>query len=174
MIELSPEHTTLFMVLTIIGCIAISRLCIRIIMKSLRNIKAINANNKEFRSKVKAKEEMQAKGEYHEWIRIPYGTEERLVCKKTGWCPTINGFLAMGYVNSWVERLGMEKEYNKYSDARVKLLAEDYEMPTQWMEDLIEKVFKIKKDFHVEKMKDSVAEMKDLFGEPEDEVGKDK
>lgn len=159
MIQLSPEHTTLFMVLTIIGCIAISRMCIRAIVKHMDKIQAIRKNNAEFKAKMKIKEDLKANGDHHEWVSIPYGQTEVLVCKKTGWCPTINGFIYMTYINEWLKRKKMDEEYQKFRKNRVELLAEDYEMPYEHMEQLIEKIFAIKQDFHVEKMKKSVEEM---------------
>jgi hypothetical protein len=134
----------------------------------MADYRAIRKNDADFKAKMKAKEEMQAKGEVHDWIKIPYGHGQVLVCKKIGYCPAINGFLRMSYVNEWVRRKKLDEEYNAFKKIRVEILAEDYEMYTEHMDELIEKIFLIKQDFHVEKMKESVSEMKKVIGDKND------
>ena len=160
MIQLSPGHTILFMALTIIGCLSIIRIAYNIMMYHIRIIKSIHANNKEFKRRMKNKNDMQAKGDGHEWINIPYGTEEVMVCKKTGWSPTLNAFLSMEYVNMWLKRQEREKEYQAYREEKMILLAEKHGINKEKMEEIAEGIFAIKQSFHVKKMKQAVKEMR--------------
>ena len=162
MIQLTSEHTLLFMVLAIIGAIAISMFVTKIIIANIRYIKFLRAKNRKFQALMKAKKDLQESGDHHDWETIPFGTEEVLVCMKTGWCPSKNGFIPMEYIKEWERRKKLDEEYQTYRKGKVEALAEDYEMPYEHMEELIEKIFAIKQNFHTGKMKDAIDEMKKI------------
>lgn len=56
------------------------------------NFKQNRLKNKEFKRRTKEMEEMLSRGEVHEWVELYIGDTAVLICRKTGWCPTIKGF----------------------------------------------------------------------------------
>ncbi len=129
----------------------------------------MRANNKEFYARIQAKEEMKVKGDFHNWIKIPCEMgEEMLVCSKTGWCPSKDAFLSMEYVNKWIQQKKLDEEYQAFRKIRVETLAEAWEMTVPQLEGLINEIFKIKQDFHTQKMEKSITEMKKVIGDKKD------
>lgn len=108
--------------------------------------------NKKFEQKQKVVDEMKSKGEFHEWQELPTPEGNLLVCVKTGWCPSANGFIDIERINSYLTSQKIQKEYKAYRDERVRLLAEKYNYPILTMEQLVEDIFSIKKDFHLLKL----------------------
>ena len=122
------------------------------IITQVENIKAIMTNNKLFKSKQAAMEKMKAEGGMHEWVQVPTMQGMLLACKKTGWCPTLQGFLQLSHINSYLEAKKAEEEYKIFRDIRVGELADKHNMSFFDMEKLVEQIFSIKKDFHVERI----------------------
>lgn len=61
-------------------------------------------SNKAFAKKQAEVKKMKEDGDFHEWISIPTTTTPMLVCKKTGYCPELGGFVSMDIVNSFPGR----------------------------------------------------------------------
>lgn len=121
--------------------------------------KKIMSDNKEFARRTKEIKKMKEDGDFHEWVEIPNSTGTTLVCKKTGWTPSLKGFLSVKEVERYLNKVKLEKEYKEYRDVRVSELAEELGFDLPKMESIVEKIFSIKKDFSVGKIKDLADEM---------------
>jgi hypothetical protein len=117
-----------------------------------KHIKDLMDNNKEFAKKQAMVAKMKADGDFHEWITIPTPGGSMLVCKKTGFCPELNGFVAIEMINSYLNRVKQEEEYKVFRDARVLVLAKELGLDVPRMEEIVEKVFSMKKDFTIHKL----------------------
>jgi phage FluMu protein gp41 len=112
-------------------------------------IKEIMKNNKEFAKKKAEVAKMKANGDFHEWVSIPSTGGTMLVCKKTGYVPSLNGFVPVEMVKSYLNKVKREEEYKAFRDSRVKALADQYRMSLETAEKIVEAIFSIKKDFSV-------------------------
>lgn len=117
-----------------------------------KKIKIILENNKAFAKKQAAVDAMRANGDFHEWITVTDVVGTFLVCKKTGWCPDKKGFIPIELINAYLEKIKMEEEYKEYRNQRVAKLAEELGFDLPKMESVVEKVFSMKKDFHVDRI----------------------
>lgn len=133
-------------------------------LEHFERIKKIMKNNRLFKKKQEEVAQMREKGETHEWVNIPgvAGYGNLLVCKKTGWSPALQGFVPMDIVRKFVKKIELELEYKEFRDRRIEDLARSWNIPFPDMESLVEKIFAIKKDFHIMKM--------DHFNGPENKV----
>lgn len=136
--------------------------------KTWAEVQAIRENNKKFRAKQEEVKKMKEKGDLHEWITVPSINGEIMVCKKTGWSPTLNGFIPMDLLNDHLFKIQIEKEYKEYRNKRVSKLAAELGFTETKMEDVVEKIFSMKKDFHVERM----ARLAEEFAKRAENVGK--
>lgn len=127
---------------------------------NISKIKIILESNKLFAKKIAEMKEMKARGELHEWTEVQTQNGEMIVCKKTDWCPDVKGFVPLNLIHSYLERIQMEKEYKEYRNLRIAKLAKELDFDLKKMEDVVEKVFSIKKDFHVNKAAKLVDELK--------------
>jgi hypothetical protein len=116
------------------------------------NIKAIWRNNAEFAKKQAEVEKMKANGDFHEWVSIPSVNGTMLVCKKTGYTPSLNGFVPVEMIASYLERVKREEEYKEFRNARVAALAQELNFDLPKMERIVEQIFSMKKDFTVLKL----------------------
>lgn len=164
------NNTGLFTVVLLIG-LGLGMI-IKYLLKNIsiqwKKIQIILENNKDFAKKQAAVDEMKANGEFHEWITVPTLSGEMLVCKKTGWCPNVKGFVALELINSYLEKVKMEQEYKEYRNARVEKLAKELDFDMEKMETIVESIFSIKKDFHV----DRIARLADEFTKRAEDVNK--
>ena len=147
------SETTILTVILAIGLaigVAVPIL-IRSIQHNLVKIKAILDNNKLFAKKTAEMEEMKVRGELHEWVKVQTAGGQMLVCKKTGWCPDLQGFVSLELVEEYFTKIKAQEEYKEYRDLRVAELAKELDFDIQKMEDVVERIFSIKKDFHLNK-----------------------
>jgi len=128
-------------------------------IRTLMNILAIKKNNKMVNSKMKQVEEMKANGEFHEWINMTIGLKNVHVCKKTGFCPSMNGFVPMDQVKLHLMKLEEEKEYEVFKGEKLKIIANKYNIKD--IDNLYDEIFSIKKDFCISKMDKFIKEIKE-------------
>ena len=128
----------------------------------------IMRHDKKIRNEVKKRKKMIAdmkeRGELHEWITIQQkdlkGEVHNLnVCKKTGWCPQFQQFFQMPYVEAEMARQEYKKQYEEYRDAHVEILATKFRHSREEMEEIVESVFDIKKQFALLWIKERNAEV---------------
>lgn len=117
--------------------------------------------NKQFKKLEKARNEMIANGDRHQWMSIRIMGQSINVCEKTGWAPTLNGFVPLHIIESYKQEMASEKEYQDFRNARVQLIARENQMTIDQVERLVEQVFSMKKDFaliRIEKLQKEMAE----------------
>ena len=102
---------------------------------------------------------MKEDGEFHEWVTVQTPTGDMMVCKRTGWCPNFEGFVPTNMINAYLEKVKMEQEYKEFRDARVLELANQLKLSTMEMEEVVEKIFSMKKDFTVSKLIELSADL---------------
>ena len=130
------------------------------IFTQFSKIKMILDNNKEYKIRKEEVRQMKEKGEFHEWVTVLTPSGEMMVCKKTGWCPDFEGFVPINMITAYLEKIKMEKEYKEFRNARVLELANELKLGIIEMEEIVEKVFSIKKDFTVNRLKELSADLK--------------
>jgi hypothetical protein len=145
------NETTILTTILLIGLVIglASNYLIGNILHFSGKIKAFIDNNKEFAKKQAEVAKMKANGDFHEWVSIPSTGGTMLVCKKTGYVPSLNGFVPVEMVTSYLNKVEREKDYKIYRDLRVMALANQHGMHLESMERLVEDIFSIKKDFSV-------------------------
>lgn len=139
-------HITIFIISVIFSLITPN------IIKFIKNAIAVNQNNRIFKEKQQQVIDMKDRGELHEWIKMPIGMHEYHVCKKTGYCAEINGFINMIKVKEFEAMLKIEEEYSKFREDRLKELSVTYNIKVDKIYQLNEDIFAIKRDFHVKKL----------------------
>jgi len=117
------------------------------IKKAVADIKALNAQNRQFKTRMDAMDKMKADGDFHEWIYVPSTTGELMVCKKTGWCPSLKGFFPMQNIKQHLADKQADEDYKVFRAARVEKLSKRLNLAIWDMEQVVEEVFSIKKDF---------------------------
>jgi len=150
--ELPVEHAMMLSLMAIIGLIAICSILLVVLKHQVNYMIFVWKNNKQVKAEHKKREAMLASGEVHEWIKVVHGTREVLACRKTGWCPDLEVYFTLEYVKEWQDRLVTNEALARYRDRKIESLAEEYNMTVSKFEELMEKIFSIKKDFFVEKM----------------------
>lgn len=81
----------------------------------------------------KAKDDMIARGETHEWVEFTYMNGQRImVCKKSGWSPTLNGFLDLKVVGQYLQAENevkrITKEYEDFLSEKLVSLSKQYDI----------------------------------------------
>jgi len=134
-------------------------------MANYRIWKEIDDRQKLYEQKMREKDDMREKGDLHEWVSIPFGTDELLVCRKTGWCPERKSFIELHYIKMQEEKRKLDAEYKVHRDEKVKKLAKEHSLSLDDMESLVESVFDMKKQFFLKHMDRSIKEMQEKANE---------
>ncbi len=114
-------------------------------------ITAAEAQNN-YKNKAKAVEEMKSRGEHHEWLFIPQkdGTSVH-VCRKTGFVPSIDGFVPLDILEKSIKLFEQQKDVQKRCDEflenRKKELRERFGISVNNFNLLFEDILKIEHDF---------------------------
>ena len=131
------------------------------LMSNIEKIKYQLAMNKAFKAKEAEVAEMKARGDFHEWKDLPDGAGGTImVCVKTGYCPSLKGYIPMANINRALEELKTAEEYKVFRNQSVATLAANHNMTVEAMEKIVEGVFDIKKQFHLKRLKDLSDSMK--------------
>ena len=97
----------------------------------------------------------------HQWMTMVIMGQEVMVCEKTGWAPSLNGFLPMHMIEAYKKESNAAKEYEQFRNARIQLIASENQMTIPQVERLVEQVFSIKKDFTLQRIEKLQKEMED-------------
>ena len=129
-------------------------------MFHIEKIKLMLANDKLFKQKQQEVADMRPKGVFHEWFDMPKGDGNTIiVCKKTGWCPSLKGFVPMSRIEAYLAAVKAEEEYKVFRNGRVAELAIKMNLDNQQVEKFVEDVFSIKKDYTLMKIKELQQEL---------------
>lgn len=113
-------------------------------------------NHNQLLAQKKMKEDMGKNGDMHEWINMTkyYKGEvhDLLVCKKTGWCPKLNGFISLEQVKKELDKIELEQQYQVFRNLNYKQLAEKYNLPIDKLEEISEDIYNVKKQFYLNKI----------------------
>lgn len=129
---------------------------------------------KEYKALLKKKEDsitkMKKEGRFHKWITLPVripgkGVQETTVCEETGYCPSVDGFIDLMQMKEMLIKKKNEEEFAEFRKERIKELSSKYGMHEELFEDVVNDIYSIKKDFHVDKMNKSIKELKEQFGD---------
>jgi len=155
-IKNNPEMAILF-VLFLIGFIFFSKTLINNFKRLLEQLQ----NSKEYNKKMKEVDEMKANGDLHEWISLPVrlNGQEAYVCRKTGFCPTIEGFVPMSYIQLWESRQKQLEEWEIFRQRKMEDLVQKHNLPIQKLEELSDDIYAIKRDFKVSEMERGIKEI---------------
>lgn len=115
--------------------------------------------DKLYRKKKKEREAMLDKGEVHEWVTIPYGMQEVMVCKKTGWCPSLNGFIPMNLVGSQLKLQDIKKGFDEFKNQKLIEWAKEFNVTTERMQEFVESVYNLKKQYYTDYMEKQIIDM---------------
>ena len=126
--------------------------CIHFFKRAILQLKMSNKINAEIARRKQMVADMKARGEFHEWVTIQQkdikgDIHDPHVCKKTGWCPSLQSFFQMAYVKEAVLREEYKNKYETYRDEQVEMLSTKFKHSRAEMEEIVESVFDIKKQF---------------------------
>jgi len=131
-----------------------------LLKRMVNNWLFVRKNNKSYNEKVKKVEEMKASGEVHDWIEMPISPVEKAhVCRKTGWCPRLDGFVVLRDVKYFEEAEKTKKEFEEFEKEEFNKLAEYYSIGLHDIYEIRDKVYTVKQNFYVKKMEKSIAEL---------------
>jgi hypothetical protein len=123
-------------------------------------LKAQWRNNQELKVKKEELKKMRAMGEFHQWKEMYFTDGSHLVCLKTGWCPTLKGFVDMNRIERYIKAEIMQEEYKAFRAERVNNLASKLVLTIADTEKIVEEIFSMKKDFHLMKTTQLQQELK--------------
>lgn len=123
-----------------------------------------------FKEKDKEIAKMKEEGRLHDWVTLPVnipgkGIIDTTVCKETGYCPSVDGFVDKMQVRHMVEMKRLNEEFDSFRKNRVSELAEKWNTSEDVFGNIIDDIYSIKKDFHVQKMEQSMKELKEQLGD---------
>lgn len=126
-----------------------------IAQKNVKNIYKMFKNHKSFKKRM-AEVERRKKDEgfTHKWITYNVGGKELHICQETGYCPTINGFFDVDFVQGIVKARQMEEEFNLFKQSEIKKMAEELGIGAEYMQELIERGSNIRSKFVMNKLRE--------------------
>jgi len=84
------------------------------VLKLLQSIKYyifIYTTNREFDKKMNNLEKMKEKGELHDWVEVNFTDGTVLMCKKTGWCPSLKAFYKIKDIEYLISKQKINEKY---------------------------------------------------------------
>lgn len=106
-----------------------------------------------YKEKIKEVEKMKAGGDYHDWVSIAVSpTKQANVCKKTGYCPTLEGFIDLKSLELILKMREQEKEYQEYRKKRITDIGNEIGLGYEAMSEYADKIIGIKTQYTIEKL----------------------
>lgn len=128
---------------------------------NFNKLKGQLAMAKAFRKKDNEMKAMRERGEFNEWRDLPDGAGGTLtVCIKTGWCPSLKGFIPMERIKKTLDDLKLADEYKLFRNDRLIGIAQQFDLDFNKMEEITESIFSMKKDFYLMKVAQLQSELK--------------
>jgi hypothetical protein len=157
------DDAQLMMIILFVGLLfgVMFRFLVGQLTTQVKITKKIIETNRKFKEKQAEVTNMKSNGDLHQWVTVPYKGEDVFVCKKTGWCPHLEGFLPVDKIASHLNDLKTEEDYQAYRRNRIDQLSEKMGMSYAGTEKLVEEIFSIKKDFYLGKLEALQKELED-------------
>ncbi|HLD91614.1 MAG TPA: hypothetical protein VI911_11505 [Patescibacteria group bacterium] len=121
------------------------------------NYETMWKNNKEFKKRSKEVEEMKANGDLPEWVTLPIYGKDTHVCKKTGYCPSLECFINIDYIKTVLYMRARKAELAKLFNEGVVDLASKHGVDTAMVIAIAEGIDQIKENIGIkyeEKLKE--------------------
>lgn len=166
MIQVSYEELILVIFLGPILSVLLFNIIVFTLNISLKIFTTIK-NHRSFTRKMREIERRKKEeGFMHQWVTINYPSLGSLmICKETGFCPKLNGFFDVKWVESTIESENKTnsviKQRQDYFKSRLKELSLEFNMEMSQLENLSEKILSINKDFTIKKLEDLENEIKE-------------
>lgn len=128
----------------------------KITAKMFKAIAFVRQNNKKYRANMVKVEEMKAGGDNHEWISIPVMGQLRHVCKKTLYCPTINGFVSQEYLDKYIKAKEDGEKRKEFMEERIREICEKYGISYDILQQISEEVNTLPVEYAVQKVKEKI------------------
>lgn len=132
------DSIVFFVCVTILGVMSI--LGVRAIYKITKGMVFIVQQSRSFKRKMKEVEQMRERGELHSWVSIPVYGEERLICKKTGWCPSLKGFASKEMIDNYLIKQKKLEQFEAFTDKYFTDIGLIYSLSLNEIKELIEKL----------------------------------
>lgn len=159
MIQLSYEN---FLIMVIAGPVflALFGLAIYIAYANIKNIikqvKSSRSFSKRFKELERKKKE---EGFVHKWTNLAIGTKEYHVCELTGFCPSLNGFFSVEYIQDILSARKREEEYKEYRIKEITKIGEEIGLGYEAMNEYANKLIGIKTKYYTEKLEQLKSEL---------------
>ena len=140
-------------ILAIINCIILivayeyAKLVGKNISYYIDQIKKERWNKKRFKELNDNMISMKESGEIHDWITIHSRIgdfEDIMVCRKTGWSPTLNGFIPKTTIELYEKYIQkqeeLEQKFKIFKQNQVSDLSNKYNVPPETIDNIIEDV----------------------------------
>lgn len=155
---MSYDELIVFSILIAFAIGFLSMPIVQSLIRLIKDLKKSHINNKLFHQKKQEVQNMKDKGEVHEWINLPTIRGQKLVCKKTGWCPELEGFISKTAIDRHLTNTKRqeetEKEYQIFRDNRVTELSIYYNLDEETVSGIMSEAFKARQEFFVDKIKE--------------------
>lgn len=152
MIQLSYEN---FFIMVVAGPIflALFGLALYITYANTKNIIKRFKENSTFNKKLRDVErKKKEEGLVHKWMNLAVGTKEYHVCELTGFCPSLNGFFSVDYIQEILKARKREEEYQEYRKDVITKIGEDIGLGYEAMNEYADKIVGIKTKYYTEKL----------------------
>lgn len=136
-----------------------------------RNIKSTLLYRKAFKDEKQRLKGFKDSGGMHKWIndvavRMPDG---KLInthaCEHTGYCPAIDGFVPVQRIKQIILDRKLEEEYQAFKKEEKLKIQEYFSIADSDIDELVERILSLKKNFSLKKMNDFREEIKKQYGE---------
>lgn len=153
-------HFLSIIIIMALGFVFFSSLIYSIFLFSTigNKIKVNKIKSKNFKQLMKEKEEFR-KENHHEWITFPYKGKEVLVCKHTGWCAELDGFVNKIYIESHLKTLEVKKMAEDLKQKTILDICKEKNIDKKDVEEILERIYNAKKEVYLDFMKDNIREM---------------
>ena len=121
-------------------------------IRIVKEYRRIAENNKEFLKRQKIVDDMKENGEFHDWVKMPVQGQFCHVCRNTGYCSELSGFVDVKAVKEYEKLAKTEQELKDFTQNQLKKIALAYSLDFDKLCQLREDMFEIKKTFYINKL----------------------
>lgn len=167
MITISASQAIGYIILTPIALVVVLMAATSLIRIYKRYAKS-QEQSKLYKSMMKKVEEMKAKGDFHEWIPVPFSpTETVYACKSTGYVPSKEGFFPLSHIKDILRQKEEKEAYAAFKNEKLLEIAKSFGLKMDEMDSIVNEIIAIPQEYAVEKLQVLEDELKTKAAEIE-------
>ena len=122
--------------------------------KIIKMTNALRKNKKKYLEGMAKVKEMKANGDFHEWVDIPILGEIRHVCKKTLYCPVLEGFITKEYFDGVMAVKADQERFSEFKCSRLDEICEKFNISFERLRVMMEEISTIPVEYVKNKIKE--------------------